>query len=201
MGTDRVACPVCGQAGNHEDERHRHVVLPDRALTTAKPPYEITDFIRAGYIEAGTIKAGHVELFPPGAVGEAQRRARNRAIADAHARELAEHRGHQAVMGEWHDGTCSGCGMDDLPVIGLPGSELCRWCEELRQLVPVPEAQEPIKPAPSRDRPASLSRAETKRLTCAFACAVIGLALGLTDVWFVIPLTLLIASFVLSKTV
>jgi hypothetical protein len=55
------------------------------------------------------------------------------------ARELAS---RMAVRGMWHEGTCVGCGLSDLPVIGLPGSEHCRYCEELRALPKPPEVIE-----------------------------------------------------------
>ena len=79
---------------------------------------------------------------------EAERRKRNRDIAEAHAKELAEHRGHQAVMGEWHDGTCTGCGTETT-LIGVPGSDLCEYCEELRILTPP-------QPKPIEAKPAEL---------------------------------------------
>ena len=89
------------------------------------------------------------ELIWERAVDDAENklRIRNRAIADAHAQELLEHHGHQAVMGQWHNGTCKTCGLEDL-VIGVPGSEYCRYCEELRTLTPPPEMEAQLRPPP-----------------------------------------------------
>lgn len=102
----------------------------------------------------GTGSPSLVHEPSPDAGAEAYWRARNKAIAEAHQREMAEHRGHQAVMGEWHEGTCVSCGMDDLPVIGLPGSEYCRNCEELRVLNPpkpvVTSVDTPVRPVRPR---------------------------------------------------
>ena len=42
-----------------------------------------------------------------------------------------------ALLGMWRDGTCTGCGMDDEPVKGPPGAELCRYCDELKGLPPL----------------------------------------------------------------
>lgn len=79
-------------------------------------------------------------------------RARNLAIAEAHERELAEHSGHQAVMGEWHDGRCAGCGLET-QVIGLPGAEFCTYCEELRTLTGPPENMlPPVRALPGKGR-------------------------------------------------
>jgi hypothetical protein len=43
----------------------------------------------------------------------------------------------------WPDypGECTGCGLDDQPVKGPPGAELCRFCDQLRVMPPLPVAQ------------------------------------------------------------
>lgn len=37
----------------------------------------------------------------------------------------------QAGQLPWHEGSCTSCGLDDQPVRGLAGAELCRYCDEL----------------------------------------------------------------------
>lgn len=116
---------------------------------------------------------------------EAELRKRNRKIAEAHQKELAEHRGHQAVMGEWHEGTCKGCGMDDLPVIGVPGSEYCRNCEDLRTLFPKPPELPPvIRPPRTRMLASSVALAMIAMLLL-FANAPAPLCAGLLALAFV----------------
>lgn len=115
--------------------------------------------------------------WPPGEAlqdeAEYKLRLRNRRIADAHKQELAEHRGHQAVMGQWHEGTCKGCGLDDLPVIGVPGSEHCRYCEELRVMGTQAVVLPSTPPQVSRRKQASGLSA-----LAAWACLWAGLLLG-----------------------
>jgi hypothetical protein len=187
-----VTCPVCGGGPGpdetshwHEDDKHRFEYSSGTGLTWMKPPYKITDF------------TGHVEMAPSYTRAmeywEQQRRIRNRAIADAHKRELAEHRNHQAVMGEWHEGTCAGCGMENQQVIGLPGSEYCRWCEELRVLKPAP----PAVPAPAQLAPSRPVR--PRLLLASLLLAVTGVLLTFADAPLLLCATLLTASFVLGK--
>lgn len=167
MGAYGVKCPVCGCTGNHEDDRHWHTDDGDRAYTKAKPPYRIDNLIEATNTR----------------IQEQQRRELFRQIAD-----------YQAVMGQWHDGTCTGCGTQG-GVIGLPGSELCRYCEELRTLMTVESKLEPATmPA------APVRTVNSRRLTASVLCAIAGMLLGFTDIWIGIPVALMLTSFVLSKT-
>lgn len=191
MGTHRVSCPVCGRTEDHEDDRHWFTDDGSHAYTHAKPPYRIDGMIGMR-IAPGTIKAEMIDSSgfdtwakqQADAYWEQQRRAVFRQIADA-----------QAVRGEWHEGTCTGCGMDDLPVIGLPGSEFCRYCEELRQNTPVENKLEPAT------TPAAPARTvNSRRLTASVLCAIAGMLLGFTDIWIGIPVALMLTSFVLSKT-
>ena len=172
-----MTCPVCGKGPEpgdtqhwHEDDRHRFEYTGGAGHTRAKPPYRIGDLIHAGYIEAGTIQASQVtdsDFARSMEYWEQQRRAMFRQIADA-----------QAVRGEWHEGTCSGCGLEDEPVIGLPGSELCEYCEELRQLVPVDQEPAVTTPAaPVKRHPDRLTTGLRWTLA-AFAVMVTGFFVG-----------------------
>lgn len=62
-------------------------------------------------------------------------------------REYKEYSTPESAAAKWHDsdliGTCSECGMDDLPIVhedaytlyGFPSSKAyCKWCYELIQL-------------------------------------------------------------------
>lgn len=64
---------------------------------------------------------------------EMQLRARFQELAER-TRAIAS---QPALLGMWRDGTCTGCGMDDEPVKGPPGAELCRYCDELESLPPL----------------------------------------------------------------
>lgn len=121
---------------------------------------------------------------------EQHERQRNRAIADAHQRELQEHRGHQAVMGQWHDGTCTGCGTED-SLIGVPGSDLCRYCEELRILTP----PQPAAPAPAEPVPYPRIRL----LLSSLLLTVLSLVLIFTGAPALISATLLTLAFLLAR--
>jgi hypothetical protein len=186
-----VTCPVCGGGPGpgetrhwHEDERHRFEYERGTGLTSVKPPYRITDFIKAGTITADTIKPGMIEASPRfPTVHEENLRKRRREIADA-----------RSVRGEWHEGTCSGCGLADLPVIGLPGSEFCQYCEELRVLKP-PDF--PVTTAPAAPVRVPM---HPNRLTASLVLAVIGIVLVFSDVWWAIPAVLLATSYLLAKT-
>lgn len=143
MGADGVElCQYCGG----ELQRGTHLLSkPDSEGCIGYCRVSPEQRHRAGgnWITAGTITAGMItdnDFAKAMSYWEQQRRAMFRQIADA-----------QAVRGQWHEGTCSGCGMDDLPVIGLPGSEYCKWCEELRTLVPV-EHEPAVPAAPDRER-------------------------------------------------
>ena len=124
---------------------------------------------------------------------EAARRQRNLFIAAAHEREMKELANHQAVYGQWHQGTCKGCGLDDLEVIGLPGSEYCRYCEELRVLKPnAPAAMPP---------PAQLvPPVHGGRMLISLICAVAGLLLTFSDAPMLLCISLFAISFVMGKT-
>lgn len=121
---------------------------------------------------------------------EQHERQRNRAIADAHQRELAEHAGHQAVMGQWHQGTCKECGWQD-EVIGVPGSEYCRYCEELRTLKP----PQPAVPAPAEPVPYPRNRL----ILSSLLLAVLSLVLIFTGAPALISATLLTLAFLLAR--
>lgn len=109
-------------------------------------------------------------------------RARNRELAN-----------RMAVRGMWHEGTCVSCGLDD-QVTGLPGSEYCRYCEEMRVLIAaaaetVLEHSPPQLPSPG---------VSSRRLTASFLLGLAGFLLVIADGPQLAGVILLTASLLLS---
>lgn len=102
-----------------------------------------------------------------------------------HNRQIAN---RMAVRGMWHEGTCKGCGLADLPVIGVPGSEYCRYCEELRTLVPVPD----LLAGPQRVR---AGRAVAGLVLVMVSCIIASLSAGV-----LVPAALLIFGILLIRS-
>jgi hypothetical protein len=122
-------------------------------------------------------------------VHEAEQRKRNRRIAEAHQKELAEHRGHQAVTGQWHEGTCKGCGMENQQVIGVPGSEYCTYCEDLRVMAPTPVPE--LNPAAREPR--------TRMLAASVLLAVVGILLTFSGAPALLCAAILATAFLTGK--
>jgi hypothetical protein len=104
----------------------------------------------------------------------------------AHNRELAN---RMAVRGMWHEGSCAGCGAED-QVIGLPGSEYCRYCEELR-------VRRPAVPSPPQPPSPSVS---STRLSASVLIGLAGFLISITGGPELVCALLLMASVLLARS-
>lgn len=179
-----VRCPVCGRTDVHGDRVHQYRYT-DRHLTrrsdgTLEPGghWVLTPGPDADGFEQWRREQGRAEVARQDA--EAELRKRRRELAEQHEAEIRDVFGIPQPQhdGGWHEGKCTGCFMDDEPVKGPPGAELCRFCDERRILAPpVPPSPEPRLPYTAR----LLERAWSRREYTTLAIALAGAALMLTD--------------------
>lgn len=166
-------------------------------VTSAHVRYDTTCPARlAGHVLRATAGVQKIIEDAARADAETKLRKRRREIADQIADEAQRHiASHQAIMGEWHPGTCKGCGLDDQPVIGVPGAEYCRFCEELRVMTlfppPLPPADED-PPAPGRPHPERVIAGMACEIACVLVAAIGGahsqILAGLLCIWGVLLL-------------
>jgi hypothetical protein len=117
------ACPKCGRTDPHGDESH-WTTGPISYPECSNGPDCQCPF--HWHMRAQDDRIRELEL----------RRLR-REIADQHLLD------NLLPDDGWHPGTCTGCRMDDEPVKGPPGAELCGWCDQLRILAPAPASPPP----------------------------------------------------------
>jgi hypothetical protein len=159
-------------------------------LELAGDPYGVTWVSRSGHLTTSWCQASPDKVnrrHEPGGTAPDPEEARLR----AHNRELAN---RMAVRGMWHEGSCASCGTE-CQVIGLPGSEYCMYCEELRVLAGAAggAVQEPAPPQlPS---PSSVS---SGRLSVSVLLGLAGFLLAVTGGPELVCAALLMASVLLA---